>query len=451
MIASLIARPSQGQTYLGVDLTPGTSHLKNLGLSILGGQVGGGLGVPNPNVVGGGDHAVLWTAASHYTDLTPDPTADAYVSGLAAGQQVGQQSTPATSFYPHAFLWTGTAASALDLNPAGFLESQALATDGLHQVGSGTPSGQFAPHALLWSGLAANYVDLNPARYQFSVATGLSGNRQVGYGTTTAIGGSNHALLWSGSAASATDLNPAGFSWTEADGIHGSQIVGWGTPDNAVVAEALLWSGSTDAYVNLSPAGFTRAYARSTNGQQQVGEVGNAGSFTNGWHAALWTGTAASYVDLNRFLPAGFVSARAEAIDDQGNVAGFGYDAAGNQHALEWLAPVTGDINGDRLVNFTDLLTLAQHYGQRPATWADGDFNSDGSVNFDDLLLLAQRYGQPPAAAQLAQLSPSMSADVQQAFAQVPEPTALVGVGAVALLSIRHRRPHARFAGKSVR
>lgn len=54
-----------------------------------------------------------------------------------------------------------------------------------------------------------------------------------------------------------------------------------------------------------------------------------------------------------------------------------------------------GDVNHDKSVNFDDLLTLAQNYGQTGRTFSQGnvDYSPDGSVNFDDLLTLAQRYG----------------------------------------------------------
>jgi hypothetical protein len=59
-----------------------------------------------------------------------------------------------------------------------------------------------------------------------------------------------------------------------------------------------------------------------------------------------------------------------------------------------------GDTNGDRKVDFADLLTLAQNYGKdlgyEGGAWK-GDFDRDGKVEFDDLLTLAQNYGHSVA------------------------------------------------------
>ena len=52
-----------------------------------------------------------------------------------------------------------------------------------------------------------------------------------------------------------------------------------------------------------------------------------------------------------------------------------------------------GDLNGNGLIDFPDLLTLAQNYGKSNATYLDGDITLDGKVDFQDLLYLAQNYG----------------------------------------------------------
>lgn len=59
---------------------------------------------------------------------------------------------------------------------------------------------------------------------------------------------------------------------------------------------------------------------------------------------------------------------------------------------------LTGDLTGDNVVGFADLLLLVQNYGSTTATPA-GDVNGDGRVDFTDLLLLAQNYGATASAA----------------------------------------------------
>jgi hypothetical protein len=52
-----------------------------------------------------------------------------------------------------------------------------------------------------------------------------------------------------------------------------------------------------------------------------------------------------------------------------------------------------GDANGDRSVDFGDLVVLAQNYNATTSDYAKGDFNHDGKVDFNDLVTLAQNYG----------------------------------------------------------
>ena len=196
-------------------------------------------------------------------------------------------------------LWTGTAASAVDLHPtglAGFDRSVANGTDGLHQVGYANLAVGGASHALLWSGTSASAVDLHPTNllgFDSSIANAVSGLQQVGYyGDGSGIGGKNHALLWTGTAASAVDLQPTSFT------------------------------------------GFDSSIALGTNGLAQVGYVYNSAAFTP--HAVLWTGSAASAIDLAALLPFTATSSFAYTIDAQGNAWGTATDATGVIHAVEW-------------------------------------------------------------------------------------------------------------------
>jgi SdrD B-like domain len=78
----------------------------------------------------------------------------------------------------------------------------------------------------------------------------------------------------------------------------------------------------------------------------------------------------------------------------------------GAAHPLSVVAPfefhvLAGDATRDGVVDFNDLLILAQNYNQTGKTFTQGnvDYSADGSVNFNDLLLLAQNYGQQALAA----------------------------------------------------
>ena len=85
----------------------------------------------------------------------------------------------------------------------------------------------------LWHGTAASFVDLNPSGFYTSQAYGVSGNNQVGGGglDSRSGGGSGHARLWHGTAASGVDLHavlgglPQTFVSSEAEGIDANGVI----------------------------------------------------------------------------------------------------------------------------------------------------------------------------------------------------------------------------------
>lgn len=99
-----------------------------------------------------------------------------------------------------------------------------------------------------------------------------------------------------------------------------------------------------------------------------------------------------------------------------------------------------GDSNVDGIVNFDDLLALAQNYNlSGTATWQKGDFNYDATVSFDDLLVLAQNYGQSASVDVASVLGSDFAANWALALRLAPEPTSLAFVG-LAMPLIRRRR-----------
>jgi hypothetical protein len=151
--------------------------------------------------------------------------------------------------------------------------------------------------AALWNGTATPPVYLNGA-----AAFAISGTHQVGYYVVSSAGYIFHALLWNGSALAQVDLNPDFATSSFAYGISGTQQVGKIELFDDGGIRAGLWTGTAASWVDL---GSGEAYA--TSGTQQVGFA----NFVSGSHAALWSGTAASVVDLN---PAGAASSIAYGI-----------------------------------------------------------------------------------------------------------------------------------------
>ncbi|MBP7934264.1 MAG: hypothetical protein KA354_06405 [Phycisphaerae bacterium] len=359
----LDAAPPTRTPYQAVDLNP-ARLTESWASGVCGGQqVGYGCyGLASSYSVS----AMLWTgSADTAVDLNPAGFTWSGAEDTDGVQQAGwgrvyymiggryPYVAPYLVNYVHAMLWTGSAASAVDLHPAGFAESWAYAIGGGQQVGEGriyhyTPKkgGSYVTqsHALLWTGTAASAVDLHPVGFTFSLAWGVGGGQQVGYGfvqhNTNKKGGSSvaqcHALLWTGSAASVVDLNPAGFTASAAHGVGGGQQVGYGTRTDGT-QHALLWTGSAASVVDLHPAGFTSSLAFGVCGGQQVGYGFDADGTQ---HALLWAGNAAGVVDLNTFLPAGFTNAVATGIDAAGNIVGYAWSSVNREdnHAFLWKA-----------------------------------------------------------------------------------------------------------------
>jgi hypothetical protein len=101
-----------------------------------------------------------------------------------------------------------------------------------------------------------------------------------------------------------------------------------------------------------------------------------------------------------------------------------------------------GDSNLDGVVDFTDLVKVAQNYGSSAgtSTWTKGDFDYDGNVGFSDLVQVAQNYGGVAPSQAIPGASVGFEADLARAFAEVPEPGVMVVVGMVPLLMRRRIR-----------
>jgi hypothetical protein len=343
---ALLAIPIAHAQYSGKVLAP-------IGTTASFGQgAGGGLqvGYAFTNGTAGNAHAYMWTGtAASAVDLTPSVCANAEAIAVSGGIEAGWAFRSDVQ-QMHALAWSGTAASFLDLNPSGFNTSQGLAILGTTMVGCAQnqetdSNGKITTitlyHAIVWSGIGTpsyHAFDINPNGMDGSVADGISPAGQVGYAWGRSTSGNNHAIYWQ--TGIATDLNPQGFTMSEALGLATLYQVGYARGSSTgSLDHAFLWKSTKQSGVDLNPSGFSDSKALAIATGFEVGygtPTGQPGTS----HALVWQGTAASAVDLNRFLSKySMVGSVATGIDTSGNIVGRAYDAAGNWYAVIWTTP----------------------------------------------------------------------------------------------------------------
>jgi len=118
-----------------------------------------------------------------------------------------------------------------------------------------------------------------------------------------------------------------------ARAISSTQQVGYGSYlASGGNYHALLWNGSAASYIDLNPSGFDWSFAQGINATQQVGSGRAPGAGFD--QALLWSGSAASYVDLN---PSGCYASSANSTNGTQQVgSGYGEATGDCDHALLW-------------------------------------------------------------------------------------------------------------------
>jgi hypothetical protein len=356
---------------------------------------------------------------------------NAYAIGPGpSGVQAGGSAIIANA--SHAALWSGSAASFVDLHPAGATSSGVNGVSGGQQVGSTTIFGSTL--ATVWSGTAAGvqYLTSTETSLAYCISNGMIGGA---YGTSSAnqachwigttrtpdSGGSvvlgvdnpnrvgsvrtgsfplfgSNAVMWSGSSTSAVSLHPAGAFNSSATGVSGNQQVGRVSFQQFGTNRAALWTGSAASFVNLHPAVATASECLAVNNGVQVGFTmlidPNDPNMNSISRAAMWTGTAATWVNLHAFLPSNFYTSTATGVYRNAGVTyivGYGFNnTTARTEALLWtsLPPCgsadfncDGDVGTDAdIESFFNCLA-----GACPAAPCTGtaDFNGDGDVGTD--------------------------------------------------------------------
>ena len=271
-----------------------------------------------------GGVAVMWDVNTlQRTVLHPDGFEYSKGFGVGGGYQVGSAKRYGSNVYQHAIYWNDTAKEYIDFGPGIFGYGQeAHGTDGIQQVGTRSRDPLFLnSSAVVWSGTAQSAIDLTPGMRGVNVAYGVHAGRQVGVAD-------NRATMWSGTPGSAVSLHPFWASTSYAYGIFGNQQVGVAFGPNG---GPILWTGTAESAINLAPNIGGRAYA--TNGAQQAGFI-FSGDPNDPHHAAAWSGSPETMVDLAQFVP-DLHYTEARGIDEFGNIVGFGYDNFGPK-AILW-------------------------------------------------------------------------------------------------------------------
>jgi hypothetical protein len=334
---------------------------------------------------------------------------------------------------------------------------------GTLQIGDGGANGVVSGNIIDNSAVV---LDRSDSTASFANAISGSGTlSNVGSGTVT-LTGVNSYLGLTQSKGGTLVIGAASALPTGGTVINSANFaVNAGTSAKPVVSGAILGSGTlavgatgTPGYLQLQASSGTTSQTGLTIDPASTLDITNnvvtinftpgndpaatiRGYLQSGYGADTWTGPGIVSSDA-AVHPGLFAVGYADGNTDSGTPA-----AANQIYIAETLA---GDANLDGVVNFPDLLVVAQDYGKTGEDWAHGDFNYDGIVNFPDLLIVAQNYGKQLSTSQLAELPGSFAAQWQLAEAEisfagvsnVPEPTTLsiLAIGAAGLLSRRRNR-----------
>lgn len=339
--------------YAATNLTP-PGYLEGFFLGAGGSQAAGYGDFPinDPQVPDARDvHAFVWNQDTQtMVDLDPGGiTSFTFAANAFGGYQVGQIVTsldggPAGSY---AALWHGSAASLTLLNTPGTSSSYAYANSATHQVGNATPTGSSSSVPFVWSGSAASGHALSvPADFvdpfYGGAASDISGERIIG--TASDPVGFNAAVYWPTPDAPAQVLRPADFDETFGDAIHDNHALIEGA--GAIGRHLFLYNLDDGTSVDLHPTGVSDvlySYGEALTDSEQAGFVAVADPNDPGnrfEHAAVWFGSADSFVDLHAQLgPAfsGYLYSRATGLDDAGNIYGYVFNVpTGPYLAVRW-------------------------------------------------------------------------------------------------------------------
>jgi len=330
----ICATPARSQEITDLGTLAGGWSSQATGINA-GGQV-----VGFSSTADGTTHAFLY-AYGTMTDLGTLGSNSSFAYGInASGEVVG--TVEDADFSQSAFVYSGGVMTALG-TLAGGTGSYGAAINDSGQVAGYAPMPGAIWYPILYSdGVVTNVDTIGGTQ---AAATGINASGQV-VGWVANADGVIHAFLYTGG--SMIDLGAYGTE-SVAFGMNASgQVVGYFVP--GVYRHAFLYSNGVMTDLG-APLPALESYAFGINASGQIAGALQMDGSTQ--HAALYSGS--SWTDLNSLLPpaSGWVLESAEAINDSGQIVGYG-TIGGQRHAflltqapiLSGLGPTSAAVGG---------------------------------------------------------------------------------------------------------
>lgn len=344
-----------------------------------------------------GQHAFLWSESGGFTDCGTLGFDYSYGYGCnSAGAVVGKAIYTINGDY-HAFFWSSPAGPIQDMGTLGGVWSAAYDINDTGQaVGWAHIAGSSYRHAFMWQ-QGSGMVDLGTGGRFYSHARAINNAIPVQVAGDTSWSGESDTIAFIWTDGVFTDLPAIGGAYSEAVDLNDlGQVVGWSV-DASGNWYATLWNAGGGPAINLGALGGNRSQAQGINNLGHV--VGWAKDAAGQDRAFLYKN--GEMLDLSSLIrpDAGWNYLReAEAINDAGQITGFGYLEGTTYERGFLLTPCrTGDLDCDGDVDLDDFNIFAGCLtgpnGGVDSGCDTSDLNGDGDVDLLDFASFAVLFG----------------------------------------------------------
>ncbi|HXJ59181.1 MAG TPA: DUF3466 family protein [Verrucomicrobiae bacterium] len=312
-------------------------------------------------------HAAFWSNGGNTSlDQGSFDGDNAAAVGLNNSNQIVGYAYLAGNTVSHAAVWANHDGGPIDLGSLGGSSVASSVNNSGQIVGySATPTNW--QRALFWPNANSPALPLGSFGGLYDEAFAINDSGQIVGDASAAGTGSRRAALWNNSSSAPRDLGTLGLEQSTAWAINKSgQIVG-AAAQYTVSFQVLpiFWANGSSAPVPLATLGGNVGAALGLNSSGRI--VGYSTATVNGpSHAVLWDNSASPATDLNTLLPAnsGWVLQSAKAINDSGEIVGYGTVGGGpEQHAFA-LIPASSTL---RITSVTSAGSVLQiHFTSLP-------------------------------------------------------------------------------------